>query len=591
MMQKGEVGELQFGEDTHRELPSHVQARLRGEIELKGKGHVKAFLCEKVDSPDAIGPTLRPKRESIFAAMMSEEKAEQGSGGDREYSYSPPLVQSAAPQKEEDPENVSGHDITLHEGNETFEKIIASTKEEGDLELTGVQYEEWKRWHHEKKICQKIMPGLDMQFGVLLLLTILEGSYMVYAHDTELSNRGIPGHLRMPLFWACRAVVLIFIMGWRVAIASDSTFILEHPDTVLYGRLITWSMIAIILFISYDDLTPDDIAQVKEGKAMVEMAPFSQNFSLVFVFAYTISTRMEGMLFKPSLVFVAIALALMLNAEYVDNENIVHSIPAKVFFIVNQIMSCIVCYADERTSRTQYKAKIAMESTTSRVQGILSTLMPPLVLEELRTLAPGAPQPTHTYKLATICQSDLCGFTKLSATRTPREVVGFMGDLFGKFDDLASKFGVYKVETVGDAYIAGTAEAPLTPTNTPVGVLLFGLAMIEAVHAWSRDMGESVTCRVGVHYGECIGGVVGTGMQRYHLFGKLLCGMEILESTAPEGYLQISSACKGALEKQGDSKVQSLVFKEREDPNLKTSKGVIHEYESVGGRTFIVSHA
>jgi len=294
------------------------------------------------------------------------------------------------------------------------------------------------------------------------------------------------------------------------------------------------------------------------------------------------------MLFLPSLAFVFLAVAIMVNAEYEDNENVVASVPAKVFFTVNQFMACFVCYTDQETSQAQFRAKIAMDATTTRVQGILNTLMPPLVLEELRALPEGAPQPTHTYRTATICQSDLCGFTALSSTRTPTEVVGFMGDLFGRFDELTTKFGVYKVETVGDAYIAGMAEAPLTPTNSPVSVLLFGLAMIEAVQVWARNLGEKVNCRVGVHHGECIGGVVGTGMQRYHLFGKLLCGIEIMESTAPEGHVQISPACKAAVEKQAAKEAQSLAFKEREEPHLETSKGIVHEYSSIGGRSFVV---
>merc|ERR1711862_714241 len=87
----------------------------------------------------------------------------------------------------------------------------------------------------------------------------------------------------------------------------------------------------------------------------------------------------------------------------------------------------------------------------------------------------------------------------------------------------------------GDAYIAGQADEPLTLTNKPISVVLFGLDMVRSTHEWSRSIGESVSCRVGVHTGECIGGIVGTEMQRYHLFGALMSGVEVLESTAPEG--------------------------------------------------------
>merc|ERR1712032_320550 len=126
----------------------------------------------------------------------------------------------------------------------------------------------------------------------------------------------------------------------------------------------------------------------------------------------------------------------------------------------------------------------------------------------------------------------------------------FINEIFGAFDELAGEYQVYKVETVGDAYLAGVAEQPLTETNMPIQVLLFGLQMVRAVDKWAMSKAVQVSCRVGIHYGECIGGIVGADMQRYHLFGNLLVGLEILESTAPEGRVQVSEACKLELDRQ-----------------------------------------
>eukprot|EP00439_Symbiodinium_sp_Y106_P043061 s4234_g5.t1 len=97
---------------------------------------------------------------------------------------------------------------------------------------------------------------------------------------------------------------------------------------------------------------------------------------------------------------------------------------------------------------------------------------------------------------------------------------------------------------------AGQADFPLTVDNKPLHVVLFGLQMTMATRAWSVQCGENISCRVGVHTGECVGGMVGTSMQRYHLFGDLMRGLEILESTAPAGQVQVSRACKSAVEQQ-----------------------------------------
>ncbi|CAJ1384853.1 unnamed protein product [Effrenium voratum] len=156
---------------------------------------------------------------------------------------------------------------------------------------------------------------------------------------------------------------------------------------------------------------------------------------------------------------------------------------------------------------------------------------------------------------------------------------------------MTDKHQVYKVETVGDAYIAGQADPPLTQKNHPVSVVLFGLEMVSEVHSWAADKGWSVSCRVGIAHGACIGGIVGTEMQRYHLFGELMSALEVLESTAPEGCVQVSTACKEIVEEQmrNEGIPSRLVsFEPRDLEHLLTSKGDVIPLEKAGGPTFVV---
>jgi len=229
---------------------------------------------------------------------------------------------------------------------------------------------------------------------------------------------------------------------------------------------------------------------------------------------------------------------------------------------------------------------------------ILNKLLPPLVLNQLRQ-EPEQTHCTHQYSDATIGQSDLVGFTKLASTRTPKEVVKLISELFGEFDALTEKHRIWKIETVGDAYIAGCAEPPLTPSTSPIAVLLFGLDMVESCRQWANRLQRHSTStveiglRVGVHHGECIGGIVGTDMQRYHIFGNFLTVVEVLESTSSEMRVQVSRACKEAVERQlrrGSHAEWPIAFEERTEQHLKTSKGFVHEYDEVGGVTYFVTH-
>ncbi|CAE7750257.1 gcy-12, partial [Symbiodinium sp. CCMP2456] len=198
-------------------------------------------------------------------------------------------------------------------------------------------------------------------------------------------------------------------------------------------------------------------------------------------------------------VFITAFVLILLGYQKVfDTEGLLN------YLNVISLFNSFRIYSMEYTLRQRYIAMHRVEVMQERIEGILGTLMPPLVIEEIKRLAHYV---SHQYKHATIAQSDLCGFTALASTREPEEVVKFISQIFDLFDDLADRYDIYKVETVGDAYIAGQADFPLTVDNKPLHVVLFGLQMTMATRAWSVQCGENISCRVGVHTGECVGGM------------------------------------------------------------------------------------
>ena len=57
--------------------------------------------------------------------------------------------------------------------------------------------------------------------------------------------------------------------------------------------------------------------------------------------------------------------------------------------------------------------------------------------------------------------SDIVGFSTMSSTMSAVEVFLMLTNLYYAFDRLVDKFGVYKVETIGDGYmIAAGAFVP-----------------------------------------------------------------------------------------------------------------------------------
>eukprot|EP00971_Amphidinium_carterae_P136059 2695948-Amphidinium_carterae.1 len=181
------------------------------------------------------------------------------------------------------------------------------------------------------------------------------------------------------------------------------------------------------------------------------------------------------------------------------------------------------------------------------MQGVTESLMPSFVVRELREARFGNLTSScvcHNYKVLTVSQADLVGFTAFARTKRPEEVVCVVNGLFSIFDRCVAHRGAYKMETIGDAYVCVSGVEHEHSAHSALSMLRLSTDFISAIQEYRTRccLPTDLGIRIGLHTGPCVGAVVGTTMMRYHLFGKTMAITELMESTARTSTAHFSQA-------------------------------------------------
>ena len=145
-----------------------------------------------------------------------------------------------------------------------------------------------------------------------------------------------------------------------------------------------------------------------------------------------------------------------------------------------------------------------------------------------------------------------------------------LSELFTNFDEMCLEHDVYKVHTIGDCYVAMGYKTDLrrNPAKEALNVVNFALSLIDVINNFNIKTNSELGMRIGIHTGRVIGGIAGTKIIRYDIYGQDVVIANKVESNGIQGKVSVSQSTKELLE---DYIPSNFSFSDHKE--IKTSSG------------------
>ena len=205
-----------------------------------------------------------------------------------------------------------------------------------------------------------------------------------------------------------------------------------------------------------------------------------------------------------------------------------------------------------------------------RSERLLLNVLPEPIAERLKSgesvIADGASE-------VGVLFADIAGFTPLSETMAPEDVVRLLDEAFTLFDGLAAEHRLEKIKTIGDAYMAASGLLQ-RGTRHAEDLAEMALAMQGEIHRLG-----GLQLRIGIDIGPVVAGVIGRSKFIYDLWGDTVNTASRMESHGIPGAIQVTERAYIHL-------APAFEFEERGVIDVK-GKGPMRTYMLIGPRAVI----
>ncbi len=248
-----------------------------------------------------------------------------------------------------------------------------------------------------------------------------------------------------------------------------------------------------------------------------------------------------------------------------------------VAYVLYLFWFCTICnlgvYSYERLQRSELQARQWLRLEQEKSERLLLNVLPETIAHQLKNQ--DHPAIAEHFAEVSVLFADIVGFTALSASMSPVDVVQLLNHLFSAFDCLADDHGLEKIKTIGDAYMV-VGGLPIERSDHAEAIADMALDMQRALVQVNKTHNYNLSIRIGIHTGPVVAGVIGKRKFIYDLWGDTVNTASRMEAYGVPDHIHVTEKTYHCLQ-------HNYVFQARGVIHVK-GKGDMTTYFLIGKR-------
>jgi len=209
------------------------------------------------------------------------------------------------------------------------------------------------------------------------------------------------------------------------------------------------------------------------------------------------------------------------------------------FFIISFLVLGISAgYSIERFLRADFVKTRLLNTERNKSERLLQNILPAAVCHELKER--GVTRPIR-YDNASVMFADFVGFTKATEGVPAGTLIATLDQYFSQFDVLITKYGLEKIKTIGDEYMA-VAGIPESSTTHALDCIMAALDFLEYGQLYRNEDNDllKLDMRIGISSGPLVAGVLGKRKFTYDVFGNTVNNASRVQGASRPGRVTVS---------------------------------------------------